>query len=270
MKYIKTLSLLGIGCIISLLFIFGVKLDAKNTIEKESNEVTVSNMKSVGIPNAKLITSTQHSSKWNPQQNYKNSQSNDNQDFYQVIIDYSLFRPLGWKPPNKEPEYKLLGTALDLLGIHSTAYVLERRSDAFHSVRIGETVGDMVVREIEDKKIVLDKNGESITLRTGDIEFLKTVDSSSRKQDRSVYNENKDDNNGRSSEAFKRTGYSVTLMKNSVSRANQRNQKKATKNAEKEFKSLSKVDQKIVIEKKLVDMGLKKSLGSVTIELKEK
>ena len=189
LKYIKTLSILGFGCIVGILFVFGVKLQAKNTIEEISNNAKVIATKPILAANTKQIKNTRFSSNWRPQSNYKNRNSNDNSDFYQVIIDNSLFRPLGWKPPKREPEYTLLGTAIDPLGENSQAYVLERRSDAFHSVRIGDSVGDMLIKEIEEKKIVLDKNGETITLRSADIEFLKTGGSSSRRQDRSVHNE---------------------------------------------------------------------------------
>lgn len=263
-------SLLGFGCMLGLLFVFGVKINAKNNLEKTNNNAKVKAIKPVLTTNTGLNKYTQVSSKWSPQSNYNNRKSNDNSDFYQVIIDNNLFRPLGWKPPNKEPEYTLLGTAIDPLGNHSKAYVLERRSEVFHTVRIGDSVGDMVIEEIEDKKIVLDKDGKSITLRTRDIEFLKTGGSSSSRQARSGNYEDSDENSYKSSEGNQRTGYRVTSKKNSVSRANQRNLKTAAKNAAKEFKSLSKEEQKIVIEKKLMDMKLMKSSGKVTVEYKSK
>ena len=266
MKYIRTLSIFGIVGLIGLLVVFGVQLHAKNTLVKTGlKEVTVAAIKPMFTTNPGQIKNSKLSSKWRPQSNYKNTDSNDNSEFYQVIIDNSLFRPLGWKPPNKEPEYTLLGTVIDTLGIHSKAYILERRSDRFHTVRIGDSVGDMVIEEIEDKKIVLDKDGESITLRTRDIEFLKTGGSSSRSQNRSENYGSTNDNNGKSSVATKRTGYSNTSKKNSVSSANQKNLKAAFKNAGKDFKSLSN-EQKLAIEKKLKDMNLMKSSGKVTIE----
>ena len=265
MKYIKMLSLLGFGCMIGVLLVIGVKLHAKNTLVKTGlNEATVAAIKPVFTTNPGQIKNSKLSSKWRPQSNYKKTDSGDNSEFYQVIIDNSLFRPLGWKPPNKEPEYTLLGTVIDTLGDHSKAYVLERRSDRFHTVRIGDSVGDMVIEEIEEKKIVLDKDGESITLRTRDIEFLKTGGSSSRSQNRSGNYESTNDNNGKSSVATKRTGYSNTSKKNSVSSANQKSLKAAFKNAGKDFKSLSN-EQKLAIEKELKDK-LMKSSGKVTIE----
>ncbi len=259
------LSLLGFCCMIGFLFVFGLKLHAKNTLKKTGlNDVKVAAINPMFTTNTGQIKNFQLSPKWRPQSNYNNKNTNVNSDFYQVIINNNLFRPLGWKPPNKEPEYTLLGTAIDPLGIHSKAYVLERRSDAFHTVRIGENVGDMVIKEIQEKKIVLDKNGDTITLRSKDIEFLKTGGSSSRRQNRSGNYENRDDNNGKSSVATKRTGYSNISKKNNVSKANQKNLKATIKNAGKEFKSLSK-DQMIVIEKELKDK-LMKSSGKVTIE----
>lgn len=265
MKYIKMLSLLGFGCMVGLLIVFSVKIDAKNSLEKTNNNAKVKAIKPVITTNTGLNKNFQFSSKWNPQSNNINKKSNDNSDFYNVIIEYNIFRPLGWKPPNEEPEYTLLGTVIDTLGIHSKAYVLEKRSDRFHTFKIGDSVGDMVIREIEDKKIVLDKDGESITMRTRDIEFLKTGGSSSGRQARSGNYENSDENNERSSETNSRTGYRVTSKKNSVSSANQRNLKTITKIGSKDFKSLSK-EQQIAIERKLKDMKLMKSSGKVTIE----
>ncbi len=271
MKYIKMLSLIGFGCMIGLLFVIGVKLHAKNTLDKTGlNVAKVGAIKPVFTTNTGQMKNSKLSSKLRPQTNYKSKDSNDNSEFYQVIVDNNLFRPLGWEPPNKEPEYTLLGTVIDTLGDHSKAFVSERRSDAFLIVRIGENVGDMVIKEIEEKKIVLDKNGETITLRSADIEFLKTGGSSSRGQDRSGNYESSNDNNGKSSVATKRTGYSNISKKNSVSRANQKNAKIVATYGGKEFKSLSEVDKKIVLEKKLVDMALKSTKGKVTVELKDK
>lgn len=265
------LSLLGFGCMIGLLFVIGVKLHAKNTLVKTGlNEATVAAIKPVFTTNTGLKKNSKLPSNWRPQTNYKSKDSNDNSEFYQVIVDNNLFRPLGWKPPNKEPEYTLLGTVIDTLGDHSKAYVLERRSDRFHTVRIGDSVGDMVIEEIEEKKIVLDKDGESITLRTRDIEFLKTGGSSYRSQNRSGNYESSNDNNGKSSVATKRTGYSNISKKNRVSTINQKNAKIVATYGGKEFKSLSEVDKKIVLEKKLVDMALKSTKGKVTVELKDK
>ncbi|RKU29095.1 hypothetical protein C6497_06820 [Candidatus Poribacteria bacterium] len=270
LKYINPLTILGFGCTLGILFVLGVKLQAKNTMVETSNKAKVIATKPMLTANTIQIKNTRFSPKKHPQSNYKNKNSNDNSDFYQVIIDNSLFRPLGWKPPNKEPEYTLLGTIIDPLGIHSKAYVLERRSDAFHTVRIGENVGDMVIEEIEDKKVTLDKNGETITLRTADIQFLKTGGSSSPRQDRSVQNENTKNNNDKSSEATKRSGYRNISRTNKVNQVNQKNLKAIIKNAGKGSISFDKGGQKIILDKKLIDMALKNSKGKVTVELKEK
>ena len=275
MKYLKLISLFGLVCLIGFLFVFGVKLQAKNSINKGSNEVNVSGMKSFVIPDIEQIENSEHSTKWSQRSNYNDRNTNDNSDYYQVIVDDSLFRPLGWKPPNKEPEYTLIGTSIDPLGNHSKAFVSERRTDAFLIVRIGDNMGDMILKEIEDKKVVLDKDGDSITLRTRDIEFLKTGSSSSRNQDRSDNYENRDDYNDRSSETIKWNVNRNTLKRNRTNEKNLRAASKtaiktASKNAKQEVKSSAKAQKKITLEKKLVSMKLKSSSGKGSVQLRDK
>ncbi|MCG9128923.1 hypothetical protein JT359_15140 [Candidatus Poribacteria bacterium] len=275
MKYLKLISLSGIVCLIGFLFIFGVKLQAKNSINKGSNVENVSDIKSFIIPDIEQIEISKDSSNWSHGLNYNDRNTNDNSEFYQIIIDDSLFRSLGWEPPNNEPEYTLLGTTTHSLAEHSKALLSERRTDAFLIVGIGENVGDMVLKEIEDKKIVLDKDGESITLRTRDIEFLKTGGSSSRNQDRSDNYENRDYNNDRSSETIK---WNVNRNTSNRNRTNEKNlrtalktaRKSASKNAKQEVKSSSKAQKKITLEKKRVSMKLKSTSGKGTVQYQDK
>ena len=37
-------------------------------------------------------------------------------DFYRVIIENNLFRPLGWQRPNRDPEYALVATWIGTKG----------------------------------------------------------------------------------------------------------------------------------------------------------
>ena len=63
----------------------------------------------------------------------------------------------------------------------------EKRSGKFYVVTIGDSVGDAVVKEISEKEIILDKDGETITLKGGNMQFLKASGSSrgsSRSNDR--------------------------------------------------------------------------------------
>ena len=97
----------------------------------------------------------------------------ENTAFYKTIIDHNLFRPLGWTPPKNEPIYSLVGTkAVDANGAISQATLLEKRSNRYHFVTVGTKLGDMTVKDIQAKQVVLDKAGETVTLKTGELQFL--------------------------------------------------------------------------------------------------
>ena len=65
-------------------------------------------------------------------------------------------------------------TAVDKNGVISQATLLERRSNRYHFVTIGTKLGDVTVKDIQDGKVTLDKAGEAITLKTGELQFLTT------------------------------------------------------------------------------------------------
>ena len=71
-----------------------------------------------------------------------------------MIVDNNIFRPLGWRPPNKEPEYTFVGTRVDSSGTVAEAYVLETRSNQFFMASIGDKIGDAIVKEIKKKEII--------------------------------------------------------------------------------------------------------------------
>ena len=91
-----------------------------------------------------------------------------------MIIDNNLFRPLGWTPPDNEPAYSLVGTAVDANGAIAQATLLEKRSNRYHFVTVGQKLGDITVKDIQAKQVILDKAGEPITLKTETIQFLTT------------------------------------------------------------------------------------------------
>ena len=96
----------------------------------------------------------------------------ENEAFYRVIIDNNLFRPLGWKKPNEEPSYSLLGTVVDTDTGIAQAILLEKRSNRHYFVSIGEKVGDVTVKDIQPKQVTLDEEGKAITLKAGSLQFL--------------------------------------------------------------------------------------------------
>ncbi|MDE0396444.1 MAG: hypothetical protein OXL96_01425 [Candidatus Poribacteria bacterium] len=97
----------------------------------------------------------------------------ENAAFYKTIIDHNLFRPLGWTPPKNEPMYSLVGTkAVDANGAISQATLLEKRSNRYHFVTVGTKLGDITVKDIQAKQVILDKAGETVTLKTGGFQPL--------------------------------------------------------------------------------------------------
>lgn len=190
-KYSKILTILGIVCVAGFLLVFGVKLQAQNKMGNNAPNIDGKNMQVEDIK-ANFENSTQRSNwgsrgrqqganqgrqqpgNWRGQERSRNNDSGDSSSFYQVIVNNNIFRPLGWRPPNKEPEYAYIGSTVDLNGVRVEAYVEETRSKRFYTASVGDQIGDAVVKEIQEKQVILDKNGESITLRRGKMQFLQS------------------------------------------------------------------------------------------------
>ena len=208
-KFSRILIILGIICVAGLLLFYGVKLQAQN---KDGNIATKIDGKNINIEDIKANLANrsqrenidtedrQQASRWGGQTRSRNNDSDENSSFYQVIIDNSLFRPLGWRPPNKEPEYTFIATVVDPDGTaKSEASLIEKRSNRFYTGYIGDEVGGAIIKEIKEKEIILDKDGETITLRRGNVQFL-SKGGSDRGSSRENRNESDDDNNREANE----------------------------------------------------------------------
>ena len=194
MKYSRILSILGISCVAGLLFVFGVKFQAQDKIKEVS--FAANEMDAQAMQRAGQFRNRQQGSRPGEQGRSESSGSKDKPDFYRVIVDNNIFRPLGWRPPNKEPEYTFVGTRVDSSGTVAEAYVLETRSNQFFMASIGDKIGDAIVKEIKKKEIILDKNGEVITLKGGKMAFLQTGGSRGGPSRGSSNARNEDSNNG--------------------------------------------------------------------------
>ena len=174
---------LGIGYIVCLLLGFGIVLHAQDktkaefiATKPEMNSVEkpeVDSSKMQEMIEAKKQTETQRN-RFRQRQNRATVDFGENAAFYKVIIDNNLFRPLGWTPPNNEPAYSLVGTAVHPDGVIAQATLLEKRSNRYYFVTIGEKLGDITVKDIQAKQVVLEKDGEPITLKTETLQFLTT------------------------------------------------------------------------------------------------
>lgn len=90
---------------------------------------------------------------------------NDGTNFYQVIIDNNLFRPLNWTPPKQQSDYTLIGTAVTTNPEDTKAIIFERRSNRLYTVKVGDTLGDASVKEIQSKQVTLQASGKNIVLQ---------------------------------------------------------------------------------------------------------
>lgn len=176
---------LGIGCVVCLFLGFGILLYAQDKTKAEfigtKPEMNAAKMKEMdtakmrAMATAKEQAAGQGNRAWG-RQNRGSAEVDfgENETFYKTIIDNNLFRPLGWTPPNNEPAYSLIGTAVDANGRISQATLLEKRSNRYHFVTIGSKLGDMTVKDIQAEQIVLDKAGKPVTLKEGPVLFLTT------------------------------------------------------------------------------------------------
>ena len=150
------------GCIIVFIFTISAFIYKHNTIKStndleypiETKQIEVNVIK----PELKKNTNTDNKSP---------------EDFYRTIVDNNIFRPLGWRPPKKEPEYTLIGTKSYSAGDIAEAIILERRSNQLKTVKVGETFGKVTVKEIKPRQVILDDKGKEIKLGMSSQKFLK-------------------------------------------------------------------------------------------------
>ena len=175
-KQRSLIAKLGIGCVVCLLLGFGILLYAQEKTKSEfigtkpeMKEIKETNVaKTQAMAKAREQAQPQRNRSWGRQNRGGSVDFGENAAFYKTIIDNNLFRPLGWTPPNNEPSYSLVSTAVDSNGAISQATLLEKRSNRYHFVTIGTKVGDMTVKDIQDSRVTLDKAGETITLKTSE------------------------------------------------------------------------------------------------------
>ena len=121
-----------------------------------------------------------------PRRNWKKEKGQE-QDFYRVIVENNLFRPLGWQAPNREPKYVLVATLIESHGRRAKALLMESRSNEIYYVTIGEKVRNATVEMIESRQVHLNISGEILTLKAPSIRFLNVpktnvLNSSSREK----------------------------------------------------------------------------------------
>ena len=181
----SVITKLGIGCVVCLLLGFAILLYAqektKSAFIATKPEMDTAEMKKMketytakrqAMAKAKEQAQSQRNRSRGRQNRGSSVDFGENAVFYKTIIDHNLFRPLGWTPPNNEPAYSLVSTAVSANGAISQATLLEKRSNRYHFVTIGTKLGDITVKDIQAKRVILDKAGENITLKTGGLQLL--------------------------------------------------------------------------------------------------
>ena len=180
----SSVAKLGLGCVVCLLLGFGILLYAqdKTKVEFIATKLDINPIKKTENDSAKtqaLLKMKEQAAppanRFRARQNRGSIDFGENAAFYKVIIDNNLFRPLGWTPPNDEPAYSLIGTAVGTEGAVSQATLLEKKSNRYHFVTIGTKLGDMTVKDIQAKQVTLDNAGKPITLKAGELQFLTTA-----------------------------------------------------------------------------------------------
>lgn len=99
-------------------------------------------------------------------------------DFYRVIVENNLFRPLGWRKPNRDPEYALIATWIGTQAPVAKALVMERKSNQLYYVGRGEKVGDATVQNIAANQVSLKASDDIVTLKAEAMQFLNGSGSS--------------------------------------------------------------------------------------------
>ncbi len=175
---------LGIGCAVCLLLGAAVLLYAQD--ERKAKfigtmpKMDAAKMREMAAAKRQAMNKApersqpQRNSAWGRQNRGGGVDFGENEAFYKTIIEYNLFRPLGWTPPKNEPSYSLVGTAVNENGVISQATLLERRSNRYHFVTVGTKLDDMTVKDIQAKRVIMDKGGETVTLKTGSLQLLTT------------------------------------------------------------------------------------------------
>ena len=98
------------------------------------------------------------------------------EDFYRVIVENNLFRNLGWKKPNRKPQYTLIATLIESKGNIAKAFVMEQRENQYYYVSVGEKVGDAIVEKIRSNEVTLYQAGNMLTIRAESRQFLSGSD----------------------------------------------------------------------------------------------
>ena len=116
-----------------------------------------------------------------PTNNSSSETTNTDQAFYRVIVDYSLFRPLGWRLPNNSPRYELIATKIPTVG-EAKALIKESRSNQTYYVSLGDQLQESKIDEISANRVGLVSEGKTIFLSISERSRFLSTSSEKRRQ----------------------------------------------------------------------------------------
>ena len=96
--------------------------------------------------------------------------------FYNTIIENNIFAPLGYKPPIRTPNYRLIGTQIPYgREIEATAILQETTGQKrVHIANIGTKIDEeTILMDIQEKQVILKKGKRRIPLKINTSIFLK-------------------------------------------------------------------------------------------------
>ena len=105
------------------------------------------------------------------------------EEYYQAIQQFNLFRPLGWQPPSKGPKYELLATKIPENGLPK-ALIRESVSNKIYYVGLGDEITSSKVVKIESSQVSLNQGGKVIDLSGSSVQFLRLSGDKGRKEER--------------------------------------------------------------------------------------
>lgn len=105
------------------------------------------------------------------------------EEYYQAVQQFNLFRPLGWQPPSKGPKYELLATKVPENGL-AKALIREIVSNKIYYVGLGDEITSSKVVKIESSQVSLNQAGKVIDLSGSSVQFLRLSGDKGRKEGR--------------------------------------------------------------------------------------
>ena len=163
-KHPKTIVFISIGVLGFLLFGFWMTLGEPTAVPKRKPEKRDAERWTTGPPGLQSQKNTP-----NTLEDFQKS------EFYRMIVDNNLFRPLGWTPPRPREPYRLLGTILSRDANTPKQAILQKiRAGRTYTVTIGEILDENItVTDIQSKQVTLKTNEQQRTLILNTTPFLK-------------------------------------------------------------------------------------------------